>query len=100
MPENLCYSLDQLDFLQTKQKTSCSKPLDGFKRVLWQLLLSIPIYGDIIQVDNYRQGTVAQHAMKDTCHHKLKMGGHLHKAHWHYKPLELAPVGNEGQVIR
>ena len=38
--------------------------------------------------------------MKDTLNYKLKMTRHLHKAHWHPEPLELAPVGNEGQVIR
>ena len=38
--------------------------------------------------------------MKDTFDHKLEIGRHLHKAHWHPEPLELALVGNKGRVIR
>ena len=38
--------------------------------------------------------------MKDTLDNKLEIGGHLHKVHGHPKPLELAPVGKKGKVIR
>ena len=58
MPENLCRSLDQLAFTQVKHKASGGKLPDCFKRVLEYLLLSIPIHGYVIQVDDYGQGTV------------------------------------------
>ena len=37
---------------------------------------------------------------KDTLYYKLKICVHLNKAHWHPEPPELAPVGDEGRVIR
>ena len=37
--------------------------------------------------------------LTDTLDYKLKIGGHLHKAHSYPEPLELAPVGNKGRVI-
>ena len=100
MPESLCCGLNQLALTQLKHKASCGELLDSFKCVLYHLLLSIPIDGSVIQVDDSGQGTVAQHAMKDTVDHKLKMGRCLSKAHWHPKPLELTWVGNKGQVVR
>ena len=58
MPENLCHSLDQLAFTQVKHKASGGELLDCLKHVLKYLLLSIPVHGYVIQVDNYGQGTV------------------------------------------
>ena len=43
---------------------------------------------------------VTQHTSKDTPKHKLKKSGRLSEAHWHPKPPKLAPVGNEGRIIR
>ena len=63
MPKNLCCSLDQLAFMQIKQKASHGKLLDSFKHVLQNLLLSVPINGYVIQEDNYGQGTVIQNAV-------------------------------------
>ena len=80
--------------MQIKYKASYVEPLDGFKRILQYLILSIPMHGDVILAD-YSQGTVAQHTTKDTLDHKLKMGGRLSKAHWYPKSPKLAPVGNE-----
>ena len=60
MPENLRRSLDQLASLQVKHKASGSKSLDCFKCVLQHLLLSVPIHGYVIQVDDYGQGTVVR----------------------------------------
>ena len=58
MPENLRRCLDQLALMQVKHKAGGSKSLDCFKRVLQHLLLSVPIHGYVIQVDDYGQGTV------------------------------------------
>ena len=58
MPKNLCRGLDQLALTQVKHKASGGELLDCFKCVLQNLLLSIPIYGYVIQVDDYGQGTV------------------------------------------
>ena len=58
MPENLCRSLDQLVFSQVKHKASGGESLDCFKHVLEHLLLSVPVHGYVVQVDNYGQGTV------------------------------------------
>ena len=58
MPENLCRGLDQLALMQVKHKAGGGKSLDCFKRVLQNLLLSIPVHGYIIQVDNYGQGMI------------------------------------------
>ena len=58
MPEKLNYSLDQLAFMQVKHKAGSGKLLDCFKRVLQHFLLSIPVHGYVVQVDNYGQGTV------------------------------------------
>ena len=60
MPENLCRSLDQLAFMQVKHKAGGGEMLDCFKRVLEYLLLSIPVHGYVVQVDDYRQGTVVR----------------------------------------
>ena len=61
MPKNLCHSLDQLAFMQTKHKARhASKPLDSYKRGLYHFLLSRPQYtGYVIQVDDYGQGKIA-----------------------------------------
>ena len=58
MPKNLCHGLDQLAFTQVKHKASSGKSLDCFKCILQHLLLSVPVHGYIIQVDDYGQGTV------------------------------------------
>ena len=58
MPNNLCCGLDQLALLQVKHKAGGGKSLDCFKCVLQHFLLSIPIHGYVIQVDDYGQGTV------------------------------------------
>ena len=60
MPENLCCSLDQLALMQIKHKAGGGKSLGCFKRVLKYLLLSVPVHGYVIQVDNYGQGTVVR----------------------------------------
>ena len=62
MPENLRHGLDQLALMQVKHKAGSGKSLDCFKRVLQYFLLSIPIYGYVIQVDDYGQGTVVRPA--------------------------------------
>ena len=62
MPENLRRSLDQLDFMQVKHKAGGGESLDGFKHVLEYLLLSVPIHGYVVQVDDYGQGTVVRPA--------------------------------------
>ena len=62
MPENLRHCLDQLALTQVKHKAGGGELLDCFKRVLQRLLLSIPIHGYVVQVDNYGQGTVVQPA--------------------------------------
>ena len=62
MPKNLCRGLDQLVLTQAKHKASGSKLLDCFKRVLQHFLLSIPVYGYAVQVDDYGQGTVVRPA--------------------------------------
>ena len=100
MPKNLHRYLDQLVFLQIKHKAGCGKPFDGFRHILLHLLLSVPIDGYVIQVDDYGQGMVAQHAKKDTLNHKPEISGHLCKPHWYPEPPTLAPVGKIGQVIR
>ena len=100
MAENLYYSLDQLALMQVKHKAGCSKPLDGFKGVLQHLLRSVSVHGYVVQVDNYGQGVVTQHAMKDTLDYKLEINGHLCKAHQYPEPPELALVGIKGRVIR
>ena len=58
MPENLRCKLDQLAFTQVKHTAGGGESLDCFKRVLEYLLLSVPIHGYVVQVDDYRQGTV------------------------------------------
>ena len=63
MPENLCRSLDQLALMQIKHKAGGGESLDCFKRVLQHLLLSIPIHGFVVQVDDYGQGTVVRPTM-------------------------------------
>ena len=63
MPENLHRGLDQLALMQVKHKASGGESLDCFKHVLQHLLLSIPIHGYVIQVDDYGQGTVVRPAM-------------------------------------
>ena len=63
MPENLCCSLDQLALMQIKHKAGGSKSLDFFKHVLQHLLLSIPVHGYVVQVDDYGQGMVIQPTM-------------------------------------
>ena len=63
MPENLCCSLNQLAPTQIKHKAGGSKSLDCFKHVLQHLLLSIPVHGYVIQVDDYGQGMGIQPAM-------------------------------------
>ena len=60
MPENLCCSLDQLALMQIKRKAGGGELLDCFKRVFEYLLLSVPIHGYVIQVDNYGQRTVVR----------------------------------------
>ena len=60
MPKNLCRSLDQLAFSQVKHKASGGESLDCFKCVLQNLLLSVPIHGYIVQVDDYGQGTLVR----------------------------------------
>ena len=60
MPENLRCGLDQLVLTQVKHKASGGESLDCFKCVLQHLLLSVPIHGYVVQVDNYGQGTVVQ----------------------------------------
>ena len=60
MPKNLYCGLDQLAFIQIKHKAHHSKPLDSSKGVLQHLLLSVPVNGYVNQVDDYKQGTVAQ----------------------------------------
>ena len=58
MPKNLCHGLEQLALIQVKHKAGGSELLDCFKCVLQHFLLSIPVHGYVIQVDNYGQGTV------------------------------------------
>ena len=58
MPKNLCRSLNQLALTQVKHKSGGGKLLDCFKHVLEHLFLSIPVYGYVVQVDDYRQGMV------------------------------------------
>ena len=60
MPKNLCPSLDQLALIQIKHKAGGGKLLDCFKHVLQHFLLSIPIHGYVVQVENYGQGMVVQ----------------------------------------
>ena len=62
MPENLRRSLDQLALMQVKHKAGGGESLDCFKRVLEYLLLSVPVHGYVIQVDDYGQGTVVRPA--------------------------------------
>ena len=63
MPENLCHSLDQLALTQVKHKAGGGESLDCFKHVLQHFLLSIPIHGYVVQVDDYGQGTVIRSTM-------------------------------------
>ena len=58
MPENLRHSLDQLALMQVKHKASGGESLVCFKRVLEYLLLSVPVHGYVVQVDDYGQGVV------------------------------------------
>ena len=58
MPKDLCYSLDQLALTQVKHKAGGSESLDCFKRVLQHFVLSIPVHGYVVQVDDYGQGMV------------------------------------------
>ena len=58
MPENLRCGLDQLALMQIKHKAGGGKSLDCFKHVLGYLLLSVPVHGYVVQVDDYGQGTV------------------------------------------
>ena len=58
MPENLCCSLDQLALMQVKHKAGGGKSLGCFKCVLQHLLLSVPVHGYVVQVDDNGQGTV------------------------------------------
>ena len=60
MPENLRRSLDQLALMQVKHKASGGESLDRFKRVLEYFLLSVPVHGYVIQVDDYGQGMVVR----------------------------------------
>ena len=60
MPENLHRHLDQLALMQVKHKASGGKSLDCFKHVLQHFLLSIPVHGYVVQVDDYGQGVVVQ----------------------------------------
>ena len=83
MPENLHHSLDQLALMQVKHKASGGKSLDRFKRVLEYLLLSVPVHGYVVQVDDYGQGTIVRPAAQDTLHYKLEMCGRLCKTHRH-----------------
>ena len=62
MPKNLCRSLDQLALTQVRHKSGGGESLDCFKRVLEYLLLSVPIHGYVVQVDDYRQRTVVRPA--------------------------------------
>ena len=52
MPENLHCGLDQLAFMQVKHKAGGGKLLDCFKHVLQHFLLSIPVHGYVVQVDD------------------------------------------------
>ena len=63
MPEDLHRGLDQLALMQAKHKAGGGKSLDCFKRVLQHFLLSIPIHGYVVQVDDYGQRTVIQPTM-------------------------------------
>ena len=49
--------------MQVKHKASSGESLDRFKRVLEYLLLSIPVHGYVIQVDDYGQRTVVRPTM-------------------------------------
>ena len=80
MPKNLHGSLDQLTSMQIKHKASCGELLDSFKHVILHLLLSVPVHGYVIQVDNCWQGVVARCTMQDTLNYKLEIGGYLCKA--------------------
>ena len=60
MPENLSCSLDQLALMQVKHKAGSAELLNCFKRVLKHFLLSIPVHGYVVQVDDYGQGAVVQ----------------------------------------
>ena len=62
MLENLHRGLDQLGSMQIEHKNGHGKPLDCFKHVLQYLVLSIPVHGFVIQVNDYGQGTVIQPA--------------------------------------
>ena len=42
--------------MQVKHKASRGESVACFKRVLQHFLLSIPVHGYVIQVDNYWQG--------------------------------------------
>ena len=44
--------------MQVKHKSGGGESLDCFKRVLQHFLLSIPVHGYVVQVDDYGQGTV------------------------------------------
>ena len=98
-PRTCATALDQYDLMQIKHKTSHGELLDCFKHVLQYFLLNIPIHGSVVQVDDYGQRTIIWTTMQDTLNYKLKMSGHLCKAHWHPEPLKLTLVGNEGRVI-
>ena len=86
--------------MQIKYKPSYIQPLDGFKGVLQKLLLSVSIYGYIIQVYDYGQGIDAKHAVRDTLYYKLKMSASLSQTHWYPSLPELFMVGYKGRVIR
>ena len=60
MPENLRRRLDQLALTQVKHKASGGESLDRFKRVLEYFLLSVPVHGYVVQIDDYGQGTVVR----------------------------------------
>ena len=83
MPKNLRRSLDQLAFLQVKHKASGVESLNCFKCVLQHLLLSVPVHGYVIQVDNYRQVTVIRPTAYDNLNYELEMYGCLCKPHRH-----------------
>ena len=69
MPKNLCHSLDKLALMQIKHKAGCGELLDSFKRILYHILLIVPVYGYVVQVNDCGQRTITRHIAQDTFDH-------------------------------
>ena len=70
--------------------------LSGLKRVIQHLLLGIPIYDYIIQIDSYGKRVATQLATHDAFNCMLEIERHLNQAYWHPEPSELALVYYKG----